>query len=192
MARSVLIVLSLLLAGRSPAQDGPKSNVELLSAMAASCLDGVALPDSVFFTPPGRLPFLRGALVEALQGEGKTVFASAGATRGDLVADLQRAGISYQRGARSMISRTASLALTVELKASDGRILHDELCTRSALDSFDRGLLAALEEAAYPETRGTIPLSRWQRLAQPLIIATATAAGTLLFFSLRSRRADGG
>ncbi|MFT5141836.1 MAG: hypothetical protein ACI80V_001926 [Rhodothermales bacterium] len=192
MARSVLIVLSLLLVGRSAAQDAPESNVALLSAMAASCLNDVAVPDSVFFTPPGRLPFLRGALVDALQSRGKAVFASASSARGELVTDLERAGVSYQRGARSMISRTVSLALTVELKAGDGRILHDELCTRSSVDVVDRSLIASLEDSAYPETRGTIPLSRWQRLAQPVIIATATAAGTLLFFSLRSRRADGG
>lgn len=133
-------------------------------------------------------------MVSTLTAQGVTVLSAAeplDSTAALLDIDLERAGVTYQRDGSGWLTRTVSLALAVQLTADSREILHDELCTPSATDRIRRDAVPGLEESAYPETRGTVPLSLWRRAVQPAMITLATAAGTVLFFSLRSRRSDG-
>ena len=171
-----------------------ETNMDVLSRLASTCLPDTDGLSAVALEAPSRLPFLGSELVSSLTARGTTVLAktvSQEPPTARLAVDLQRAGVTYERAGSGWLSRTTSLALAVRLTGAGQEILHDELCTPSATDRVRRGQIPELEESAYPETRGTVPLSLWRRAVQPAMITLATAAGTVLFFSLRSRRSDG-
>lgn len=168
--------------------------MDVLSRLATSCLPDTGSLTAMTLQAPSRLPFLGSALVSALTAEGITVLAVDEAQEppaARLNVDLERAGVTYARDGSGWLTRTVSLALAVRLTGDGREILHDDLCTPAATDRVRRGAIPQLEESAYPETRATVPLSLWRRAVQPAMITLATAAGTVLFFSLRSRRSDG-
>jgi hypothetical protein len=195
MPRLCAIVVLLCLQPAAFAQSGEaQTNMDVLSGLASTCLPGAGGLTVVTLKAPSRLPFLGSAMVSTLTAQGVTVLSAAeplDSTAALLDIDLERAGVTYQRDGSGWLTRTVSLALAVQLTADSREILHDELCTPSATDRIRRDAVPGLEESAYPETRGTVPLSLWRRAVQPAMITLATAAGTVLFFSLRSRRSDG-
>lgn len=199
MARLCVLVVVLSLPHLASGQSaGVETNMDVLSRLATSCLPETEGQDALTLATPSRLPFLGSALVSVLASRGLRVLAVTAelaeaemppAARMDV--DLERAGVTYERAGSGWLTRTVNLGLTVRLTGADREILHDALCTPSATDRVRTGAIPGLEESAYPETRGTVPLSLWRRAVQPAMITLATAAGTVLFFSLRSRRSDG-
>lgn len=175
------------------AQDSDRApdNVGVLSDLARSCVPETSSLDPIALVPPSRLPFLRSALVAELQGRGANVLAQPDSGAAVLEIDLERAGVSYENSGSGMVDRTISLALDVRLVDAGGVVRHDQTCSPVATDRVRRQDISDLEDPAYAETRGVAPLSFWRRAVQPAVITLATAAGTVLFFSLRSRRSDG-
>ncbi|MBO6574189.1 MAG: hypothetical protein JJ896_02135 [Rhodothermales bacterium] len=186
--RLLPLLTCLLLALPAAAQP---SNVEVLSEMAVGCIPDQITGDGLVLDPPSRPPFLSGALVSALQARDVTVLAPEGAAASNLSMDLSRAAVAYGRAPGGRIARTVSMAMAVRLVV-DEVVVVDRLCEPSRSDVISRAAAEQVNEPAYPETRADVPQSLWQRAVQPAVITLATAAGTVLFFSLRSRRADGG
>lgn len=175
------------------AQDSDRTpdNVGVLSDLARSCVPETSNLDPIALVPPSRLPFLRSAMVAELQSRGTNVLAQPDSGAALLEMDLERAGVAYESSGGGMVDRTISLALDVRLIDAEGVVRHDETCSPVSTDRVRRRSITDLEDPAYPETRGVAPLSIWRRAVQPAVITLATAAGTVLFFSLRSRRSDG-
>ncbi|NNE69704.1 MAG: hypothetical protein HKN29_04990 [Rhodothermales bacterium] len=194
MPRSFVLLACLsVLPSLSQAQPvgEPETNAAVLAEMARSCVPEALGPGALALIPPSRLPFLRSALVDELQERGIQVMAAPDSGLAVLELDLERAGVTYGRAGGGRVTRMVSMSLAVQFVNSAGTVSHDELCTPDFEDEVFRSEIPALEDSAYPETRGVAPLSIWRRAIQPAVITLATAAGTVLFFSLRSRRSDG-
>lgn len=166
------------------------TTAEMLASLAVTCVPSHGA-DEMVLRSPSRLPFLGSAVFEHLESRGITVLAERREGIPELTLGLERAAVAYERAGSGRIQREASLAMSVRLLSGQGTVLEESVCARDARDIVPREDVEALEESAYPETRGEIPLSRWRRVIQPAVVAAATAAGTVLFFSLRSRRTDG-
>lgn len=171
-----------------------ETNAEVLTRLALECTAGVLQgPDSLIVSSPSRLPFLGSGLLTSWQRAGKVLFVPGsreGLGRVDL--GLERAGVSYRRATSGLVERRVALSLSVRRTTAAGQILEDDLCAATEQDLVPLDRIPDLEDAGYPETRADIPLSFWRRLVQPAVITAATAVGTILFFSLRSRRSTDG
>ncbi len=191
--RALIIIFVLAGTTGTSGQTALETNSDVLARLAVECTSPATEGlESVALQAPSRLPFLRSGLVSALEMSGMSVFESGTPSHPALTLSLENAGVSYDRRGRGFLRRTLRLVLSVRLVDGSGQVRHDALCSSSFEDVISTDALPAVENQTYPETRGTVPLSRWKRLVQPVVIAAASAAGTLLFFSLRSKRSGGG
>ena len=197
--RWLLLVFLLLLGTSHYADAQPATNVEAYQTLAVDCLAGV--PDTVRafqLQAPSQMPYLRTALVERWQREGRTVFL-ADSTLGTTPARLPRlvflieeSGVDYERAGRRQMRRAVHLGLRYTFLGADGRLLREDACR----DRFDDMLRPAdqsvVETAAFPESQGEAPRAGWlRRYAQPAVLAAATAVTIYLFFSLRDNQPEG-
>jgi len=104
---------------------------------------------------------------------------------------VDAATITYERDGRRHLNRIAELALTYALTGADGRIRTESTCSDRLEDRVSRDQAEALADDRFAATQPVIPgpsgLRRW---LEPVVLVSASAVGTWLFFNLRSRRAD--
>ena len=194
MIRPILAIVLLTLVPFRGA-GAQETNAERMSAIAVACVaEHTSGADTLSIAGPERLPFIRSAVTAAWQASGIPVFDADRARAGTEVRlAVTDAGVVYRRAEGGQFERTVRLDLGVRVTAPDGRVLADETCSRSETDLPDAADVQSLEDPTWPETVGEAPRPGFlRRIAQPLIVAAATAAGVFLFFSLRSRRADDG
>jgi len=188
----VIVFLAVVPARGAGAQE---TNAERMSAMAVACVDErVAGADTVSIAGAERLPFIRSAVTSSWQASGIPVFDAERAVTGTVVRlTVPDAGVEYRRADGGKLERTVRLDLGIRVTAPDGRVRIDDTSARSETDLVGAGDIDSLEDPSWPETVGEAPRPGFlRRIAQPVIIAAASAAGVFLFFSLRSRRADDG
>lgn len=174
------------------------SNMEAYQVLAVRCL--VQVPDTaraLSLASPSVMPFLRTALVEAWQGEGRSIYlADSTFMEPDrpmprLSYAVEQAGVTYAPARRRAFERTVTLALQYTYATDGGRLLRDARCKDSYSDMIRRSDRLTLETAAYPETQGMVPRAGWvRRYLEPAVLATVSAVTVFLFFNLRSDRAD--
>lgn len=197
--RWLLIVCLLLLGSPHYADAQPATNVEAYQTMALDCLGGV--PDTVRafqLQAPPQMPYLRTALLERWQQEGRTVFL-ADSTLGTTPARLPRLvylieerGVDYERAGRRQMRRFVRLGLRYTLLGADGRLLREDACRDRFGDMVRPADQPVVETAAFPESQGEAPRAGWlRRYAQPAVLAAATAVTIYLFFSLRDNQPEG-
>jgi len=190
-----LLAIVLLAVVPTRGAGAQETNAERMSAMAVACVaERAAGADTVSIAGPVRLPFIRSAVTSSWQASGVPVFDAERTVVGTVVRlTVPDAGVEYRRAERGQLERTVRLDLGVRVTAPDGRIRIDDTCSVSETDLVDADDVEALEDPSWPETVGEAPRPGFlRRIAQPVIVAAATAAGVFLFFSLRSRRADDG
>lgn len=187
-APGLAIAFTLFLASLAEAQP---TNIELFQRLAVECVSEISMPETVALDADESPDYLRSAVTSYLIGQNVKVYAVSADF--DSLSRLHmrygHARVQYERK-RGQISRSADVTLHFLLTRPDNRITGDSTCHRSFDDTVDRRALPALEDDAYPESKGRRPEASWRRrYLEPVIMAGATAVTVLLFFSLRSKRA---
>lgn len=190
-------MVALTALSTSTAARAQDSNRAILERLALTCL--AELPsqiDTFALSAPERMPFLRSALIDNWNANGRAIY-SAGdssqraSTLPILSLSIVDAGVVYSALGRRRLNREVSLALQYTLAGPDGRIILDESCIETAVDSIRRSDRGRLEDPAFAETRGEPPRAGWvRRYVEPAILVAASALGVYLFFTLRSQSAD--
>ncbi|QXD14225.1 hypothetical protein GQ464_012285 [Rhodocaloribacter litoris] len=174
-----------------------ETNLALYEAVALQCL--AAVPDTArafVLEAPETMPYLRTALVNRWQAEGRTVFLPGAPGAGGLPGlryTVETARVAYQKANGGRLARSVTLALRYTFSGADGRLLREARCQDTRTDVIPREALPRVETEAFPETRAEPPAPGWlRRYLEPVVITAATAVGIYLFFTLRSERADDG
>lgn len=190
-----LLLLCTLGAGAIPSPAQP-TNLSVYQDLALRCLAGA--PDTLGafrLDAPDGMPYLRTALVDAWQADGRTLFLlpdSAAQGRPRLTYRVEEAGVTYERAPGRRLNRTVTLALRYTLTGPDGRLLAESACRETFADSFPRRAHAAVESPSFPETQAALPPAGWlRRYVEPALLTAATAIGVYLFFTLRSQATEG-
>jgi hypothetical protein len=191
------LALLFVLAGPARAQT---SNLTAFQNLALQCL--AEAPDTARafrLDAPAQMPYLRTALTEAWRQDGRAVFLADSSYQRParplplLQYQIEAVDVAYARAGRRRVDRALSLGLRYSFTAPDGRLLDERACRDTFTDTIRRRNLAAVEDEAFPETRGEAPASGWfRRYLEPAVAVAATAVTVFLFFSLRSDRADSG
>lgn len=186
----------LLLALYAPPGVAQTTNLALFQTMAADCLAPVPGTLGAFRVAisPAQ-PYLRTALLERWQAEGRTVYLAdsvqATPAYARLVVATEQVQMSYARAGRHALRRTATLHLRYTLTAPDGRVLDDGRCERQTADTLARRDKALVEHPAFPETQAPMPERGWlRRTLEPAVLTATVLLTTYLLFSLRSSRTD--
>lgn len=195
-ACGVCFAVVLLLATAQTASAQPATNMAAYQTLALDCLAEV--PDTVRtfrLDAPAQMPYLRTALVDRWQREGRTVYLadstarSAAADVPRLAYRIEESGVAYERAGRREMGRAVRLSLRYTLLGADGRLLHENACRDTFDDVLRRSDQATIETATFPETQGAAPRAGWlRRYVQPAVLAAATAVTVYLFFSLRNNQ----
>ena len=130
-----------------------ETNASVMGRLAVACAAPLFDHPVVRLTMPERLPFLRSAIVAALQSDGTTVLAAD--ANGGLSAALTPldAGVTYDRAGRGMAARPISLAIQVRLTSEDGEVLH----RRGGTGGHSRSGIRCL--ARDPRDRPAVPVA---------------------------------
>ena len=181
-----------------PAGHAQTTNLAAYQDLAVRCLAGV--PDTVQafrLDAPEQMPYLRAALVERWQAEGRTLyladssFQTPGPPPPRLRYEIEQARVAYARAGRRQMDRTVTLGLRYTFIGSEGRLLRDDRCLDTFTDTLRRADQAAVQTDAFPETQAEPPPGSWRRrFLEPAVLAAATAVTIFLFFNLRSERTD--
>lgn len=190
MRRPILLLIGLLVSFAGTVRAQP-TNVEAYQQLAVACLADV--PDTLQafrLDAPERMPYVRTALANRWQEQGRTLFLPDTSARPPdplprLAFRIEDADVTYEREGRRL-RRTVELALRYTLTAANGRLLREQSCRETFDDTIARGEREALEDAAYRETQGAVPeAGGWRRYVEPAVLAAAVGVGVYLFFSLR-------
>ncbi len=148
--------------------------------------------------PPEEMPYLNSVLLEHWRDRGKSVFLtdstaqSAERTYHKLAYQIHTAQVQYSREGRRTLRRELSLNIGVVLVAASGEVLHADTCQGAFEDTLHRHEVVKRESAAFPETVGMVPASRWpRRYLEPVMLIAVSALTAVLFFHLRSASPDG-
>lgn len=195
LIRVAFVMLCLVSWSRSAAH-AQATNLAAYQDLAVRCLAGV--PDTVKafrLDASEQMPYLRAALVERWQAEGRTLyladssFQTTGTPPPRLRYEIEQARVAYARAGRKQMDRTVTLGLRYTFIDSDGRLLHDDRCLDSFTDTLRRADQDAIQTDAFPETQAEPPPGSWRRrFLEPAVLAAATAVTIFLFFNLRNER----
>lgn len=160
--------------------------------MAVECLG--ELPPQVerlVLDASDEMPYIRSALVETWQDDGREVYlpdATNGAAR--VAYEIEEADVRYVRRGRRL-AREVRLTLQYTIANADGRLLADNRCAPTRGDVIARADVDAVQSDAYPETLADLPPGGWfRRVLEPAVLTAATAVAVYLFFTLRSTGGD--
>lgn len=187
------VVLLCFFAPFVAAQAQP-TNMQVYQDLAVRCL--AAAPDTaqVFrIEAPVDRPYLREALSELWQQEGRTLYLADSSSQVTapvpprLSLTVEDSRVHYAHARRKKLTRTVTLAVRYALTGPDGQLLQEAGCSDTFTDTIRRSEREKLESLAYPETQGNDPGGGWvRRFLEPAVLATATVVAVYLFFSLRS------
>lgn len=189
----------VLLAAASQAA-GQASNMDTFEALAVACTEdlGDSAGDLVL-DAPSRMPYVRSAIVAALQSQGRQVYLadSTFSERPDALStflySIEEARVVYERIRKKRARRTVHFSAATALTSARGRLISDEICQQQFADTVAIADLASLQNSAYPETQAPIPEAGFaRRFLQPLTLGAATALTVYLFFTLRSESSSDG
>ncbi len=197
MRRSAPLFLMLLaFSSQAVAQ---ASNMETYEALATACVGFMEdIEGDLVLDAPAHMPYVRSAIISALQAQGHTVFsADSSAGRPGNLATLRytidEARVGYSRLKKKQARREVHLTTTNTLIAADSRLLEHEVCQQQSADTVAIGDIASLESSAYAETRATPPETGFaRRYLQPVLLTGATVLTVYLFFTLRSENSSDG
>lgn len=188
-----ILLLSSFCVVSSTAQE---SHVSFISGLVKECLDAAVDGRSSFkIRAQGQATYSLAEVVKSWREAGKSIFLEdANIDDQDLlVFTVDAAELSYDRQGKNQLGRTAKISLTHWLSDSEGRVIGNDTCAKTASDTLSRKTAKAMGDNRYPETDPSMPhASRWRQVAEPLVLIGASAVGTYLFFNLRSRRANSG
>ncbi len=194
MLTGLLLTGTLAFAAHAQA---PPTNLEVYQMLAGRCLSTAPGTTTAFhLSAPSLMPYVRTTLVQAWQSEARTLYVG-DAADAPAVPTLQytidEVALTYARANRKALARNVVLGLSYTLTAPDGQLLGENRCRETYDDVIARGQQEALEQATYPETQGTAPPPGWmRRYLEPVVLGAATVVTVVLFFSLRSDRANDG
>ena len=178
---------------------GQPSNGEILGRLVAHCVTSAASDtDSLILMPDQRYDFLRTAVVNALRGEGKAVFLALDA--GDQIAVEAAAhsgywALTYRVESSTIryssddgeLTRSVVVGTRILVTADKAEVVADTLCETDFSDEIAGADLDRMEVPASEITRGERPGKGWlRRIAEPVIVAAASAVAVYLFFNVRS------
>ena len=177
-----------------------KANLEILQELALECLERV--PDSsmqfILNSPPSP-SFIQSELVNQWQEAGYTLFVLDSLTKAGtsgkptLSYSIENSSISYERRKKKRVQRDIEQTIHFTFIDSEGTLLKDAMCTKQFSDTVSKSDLNGLESEAFPQTQAPHPQGSWlKRYIEPAVLATATALGVYLFFTLRSDTNDDG
>ncbi len=173
-----------------------QTNQAAFIALGTACLG--PLPGDVqsfYLDAPSQMPYLRSALIQTWQQEGRRIFVSdtTAALLPTLRYTIEAVAVDYARQGRKQVARTVSLGLRYALTTADGEVLRDAPCSDTFQDVLSRKALAEVETPTFPETQAPPPPpGGLGRYLEPALLTAATAVSVFLFFTLRSDRADDG
>lgn len=167
---------------------GQSTTLSLYQEMALECIGEVPPQlDRLILEAPDEMPYLRSALVQAWQEDEREVYLpGAGVEEGRITYEVEEAFVRYERAGRRL-AREIRLTLQFRIADAEGRLLADRRCARRRDDVIARSQVDAVESAAYPETRASLPRGGWfRRVLEPAVLTSAAVVTIYLFFTLRS------
>ena len=184
------IALSLPASARQAPGD-PPSNLTVLDSLAVSCLATEApLPSTLSLETDAGSTFLRPALLAFLVSGERTVFVdtppSPGVQRLSIALDATR--IRYRRAGRNYLRREVRLDVRALHREDDGRVIREEVCSRTYTDTIPKQALDELESPMHAVSLGERPPTGLRgRWLEPALLTTALGTVVYLFFSIRSQ-----
>jgi hypothetical protein len=184
-------VLVLTVAASAPAA-AQSTTLSLYQDMALECL-GELPPqlERIVLEAPDEMPYVRAALVEAWQEDGRQVYLpGASIEEGRLSYDIEEAYVRYARNGRRL-AREVRLTLHYTIANEEGRLLADRRCAGIREDVIARSQVDTVESAVHPETQAALPRGGWfRRVLEPAVLTSAAVVTIYLFFTLRSAGGD--
>jgi hypothetical protein len=183
-----LAIVTVLLWVPIRAADGQPTNMQVVERLVTECIAELPLPSMLSIAPDVRYESVSNAVVEHLREREIRVFASDTLGRQSLGYQIEDVSVAYQRLGRDYERNVRAVVLPRVLSES-GEILHAGRCERSLDDIINRGDIVRIERGAPSEARAELPPASFRRrVAEPLLLAGATAVSVVLFFTLRSKR----
>lgn len=178
----------------SPAIAQP-ANTTVFQDLALQCVAFVedSSGDLIIDTPAARMPYVRSAIVQALDASGRQVYLadSSYTTQPDNLLTLRYqvdgTSIDYKRLRKKRAQRSVTLTASATLIDTQGALVVDKSCSELAVDTVAIATLKGLENSVYRETQGpTVQSGVVRRFLQPVMLTAATSLSVYLFFALRS------
>ncbi|MBT8401126.1 MAG: hypothetical protein KJO98_11665 [Rhodothermia bacterium] len=179
---------------------GQPANGDIIGQLAADCATmGLAAVDTLELIPDDRYEFIRTAVVLAMQNQGTVVMMSQapatstvnsvdGEQRPSLRYRIENGEVRYSK-AGGVLAREIVVDTRVLATMSDNSVARDTLCTKSFSDQIRPADVDDVEDPNQPLTLGNRPDKGWlRRIAEPAVVAAASAVAVYLFFNVRSDR----
>ncbi len=180
---------------------GQPANGDIIGQLAADCVtSALAAADTVRLVPDQRYEFIRTAVVGAIQNDGTIVVISPASPEAApqqssrtrphawLRYRIEKSEIRYTK-AGDALAREIFVDTRVLATMSDHSVAVDSLCAGSFEDEIQPADVQDVEDSSQPLTIGRRPDKGWlRRIAEPAVVAAASAVAVYLFFNVRSDR----
>ncbi len=195
------VALTLAICASPPERAAAQpANADVIGQLAADCVTtAIAVADTVEIIPDDRYEFIRTAVVRAFRDNGSVVVILPGSPRPTVEGvnsgwppsvryRIEEAGVRYSK-AGDALARQIAVDTRVLATMSDNSVALDTLCTKSFSDEIRPADVDDVEDANQPLTLGKRPDKGWlRRIAEPAVVAAASAVAVYLFFNVRSDR----
>ncbi len=170
-------------------------NTAVFQDLALRCVAFVtdSSDDLIIDTPAARMPYVRSAIVQALDAAGRQVYLADSTYTAQpenlstLRYQVDGSSVDYKRLRKKRAQRSVSLTASAALIDASGALVVDKSCNELAVDTVAIGTLKGLENSVYRETQGpTVRAGFGRRFLQPIMLTAATSLSVYLFFALRS------
>lgn len=176
------------------------ANADIIGRLAADCVTtAVATADTVEIIPDDRYEFIRTVVVNSVRDDGSVVVISRtpqgpsgneGSTGRRTVVSyrIENGGVRYSKSGDAL-TREIAVDTRVLATMSDNSVVLDTLCVKSFIDEIRPADIDKVEDSNQPLTLGKRPSKGWlRRVAEPAVVAAASAVAVYLFFNVRSDR----
>ena len=190
----ILVCLGILALLSTPTSHAQQKNLNVFQHLAIQCLGSVPKEVKSFrLTAPSAQPYIRSALVSYWRSLDHRIFlpdssaANSPTSLALLSYSIDEATVTYSRLRKKKVARQILLTTHYSYTSQSGELLDDSSCTQNYKDTLAFADLASIENDIFPETTATHPQKNWlSRYIEPVLLATASALGVYLFFTIRS------
>lgn len=186
----IRIATAALLLAAAPQAAAQPTNMQVVENLVIACLSEIPLPDSLTLDGDLRYADVSTAVISDLRRRNARVFLpdTLAPSRPTLSYTIEGLRVDYQRDGRGY-ARTVGTTVTARLVSPAGEVLEADRCHRSFDDVVMQRDIPIIERGAPSEATAPLPPAAFRRrVAEPLLLAGATAISVILFFTLRSNR----